>query len=88
MPMKQTDPSNLANPQTTNEETLRLIAVLALVSYHAVGSDPSSGLDLGYPHYLRIFADGLIDIRMPLLLSSPDGSTPISPLAQAASADF
>lgn len=46
-------------------ETMRAIAVFLLVSYHAIGSGPTSGLELDYPHPFRIFSDFLIDLRMP-----------------------
>lgn len=47
-------------------ETLRGVAVLLLVAYHVIGSSPTSGLMVGYPHPLRIFADAMADVRMPL----------------------
>lgn len=47
-------------------ETMRALAVILLVSFHVIGSGPGSGLTLDYPHPLRLFADGLIDLRMPL----------------------
>lgn len=50
----------------SNIETLRLLAVVALVSYHAIGSTPQFALQIEYPHPLRLMADGLIDLRMPL----------------------
>lgn len=56
----------LARPQGSNIETLRLIAVFALVSFHAIGASPENGLGVDYPHPLRYLADGLIDLRMPL----------------------
>ncbi|WP_299410216.1 acyltransferase family protein [uncultured Roseobacter sp.] len=46
-------------------ETMRAVAVFLLVAYHAIGSGPMSGLELDYPHPLRLFADFLIDLRMP-----------------------
>lgn len=46
-------------------ETVRAIAVFLLVSYHVIGSSPHGGLELSYPHPLRIYADYLIDVRMP-----------------------
>jgi hypothetical protein len=45
---------------------MRGIAVLLLVSFHVIGSGPKAGLYLDYPHPLRFFADGLINMRMPL----------------------
>lgn len=47
-------------------DTLRGLACLLLVLYHVIGSDEHAGLHLGYPHPLRIFADELSDLRMPL----------------------
>lgn len=47
-------------------ETLRSMAVVLLVSYHVIGSDTGSGLEIGYPHVLRLFADFFVDVRMPL----------------------
>jgi fucose 4-O-acetylase-like acetyltransferase len=47
-------------------EVMRGIAVLLLVSFHVIGASPGTGLEIDYPHPLRIFADLLIDARMPL----------------------
>lgn len=47
-------------------ETARAIAVIALVSFHVIGGGSGGGLDVGYPHPLRYYADLLVDIRMPL----------------------
>lgn len=47
-------------------ETTRAIAVIALVSFHVIGGGQGGGLDVGYPHPLRYYADLLVDIRMPL----------------------
>lgn len=47
-------------------ETMRGLAVLLLVGFHVIGASPATGLHLDYPHPLRIFADLLIDLRMPL----------------------
>lgn len=47
-------------------ETARAVAVLLLVSYHVIGSAPSSGLHQAYPAPLRLFADFFVDLRMPL----------------------
>lgn len=59
----------LATPQTTARgaalETMRAVAVLLLVSYHVIGSNAGAGLHLSYPAPMRIFADFLIDVRMP-----------------------
>jgi len=57
---------HLSDPRSTNIETLRVIAVILLVAYHAIGFSDGGALKVGYPHPLRLFADGLIDIRMPL----------------------
>jgi fucose 4-O-acetylase-like acetyltransferase len=45
---------------------MRGIAMLLLVSDHVIGSDPKAGLELDYPHPLRLYADTLIHVRMPL----------------------
>lgn len=50
----------------SNIETLRLVAVFTLVAYHTIGVAPDSGLELAYPHPLRLAADALVDLRMPL----------------------
>lgn len=47
-------------------DTARALAVLALVSYHKIGDSHTGGLRIAYPDPLRIFADALIDVRMPL----------------------
>ncbi|MEM9499545.1 MAG: acyltransferase [Pseudomonadota bacterium] len=46
-------------------ETLRVLATLLLVAYHAIGV-PGSGLQLDYPHPFRLMSDFLSDLRMPL----------------------
>lgn len=46
-------------------ETLRAVAIVLLVSYHVIGSNSASGLNLDYPEPLRFVADFLIDVRMP-----------------------
>ncbi|WP_306751793.1 acyltransferase family protein [Paracoccus actinidiae] len=45
---------------------MRGLAVLLLVSFHVIGATSDAGLQLDYPHPLRVFADLLIDLRMPL----------------------
>lgn len=63
-------------------ETMRAVAVLLLVSYHVIGVDETSGLGLGYPHSLRLFADFFVDIRMPLfafIAGYVHGLRPVSP---------
>lgn len=47
-------------------ETARLLAVFLLVSYHVIGADQNGGLQIGGLHPLRLFADFLADLRMPL----------------------
>ncbi len=44
---------------------MRAIAVVMLVSYHVVGMSPGTGLDISYPHPLRLYADFFVDLRMP-----------------------
>lgn len=44
---------------------MRAVAVVLLVLYHVIGSNQGAGLNQGYPAPLRLFADFLIDIRMP-----------------------
>lgn len=46
-------------------ETMRGVAIVLLVSYHVIGSTQNSGLAIGYPEMLRLFADFFIDVRMP-----------------------
>lgn len=55
----------LQNP-LNNINTLRYFATLLLVSYHVIGADEEGGMHVGYPSVLRFFADGLIDLRMPI----------------------
>jgi hypothetical protein len=43
-------------------ETMRGLAVLLLVSFHVIGAASNAGLQLDYPHPLRLFADLLIDL--------------------------
>lgn len=47
-------------------ETTRAIATLLLVAYHVIGAGPHAGLQIDYPSDLRLFADFLLDLRMPL----------------------
>ncbi|MBL3568920.1 hypothetical protein BV509_21170 [Rhodovulum sulfidophilum] len=47
-------------------ESLRVVAVLLLVAYHVIGAGPEAGLNVEYPHPLRLFAEFLVDARMPL----------------------
>lgn len=46
-------------------ETMRGMAVVLLVAYHVIGRGPAVGLDIGYPHVLRLYADFFVDLRMP-----------------------
>jgi fucose 4-O-acetylase-like acetyltransferase len=45
-------------------EEIRVLATLLLVIYHVIGGE-GTGLNLSYPHPMRIFADMLADFRMP-----------------------
>jgi fucose 4-O-acetylase-like acetyltransferase len=47
-------------------DALRGFACLLLVAYHVIGSSSSGGLHLDYPHPLRLFAEALADLRMPV----------------------
>ncbi|RWR08163.1 acyltransferase family protein [Paenirhodobacter populi] len=47
-------------------ETIRGIACIALVSYHAVGSTPHNGMELAATDWLAILQQCFIDMRMPL----------------------
>lgn len=47
-------------------EALRVLAVFLLVAYHVIGAGPDAGLNIEYPHPLRLFAEFLVDARMPL----------------------
>ena len=69
-------------------ETMRGLAVLALVSYHVIGSTPGSGLELGYPHPLRFFADGLVDLRMPFFAFVAGFVFGVKPVTPGGYADF
>ncbi len=46
-------------------ETMRSLAVILLVSYHVIGPGENQGLDIQSPHFLRLYADFFIDVRMP-----------------------
>jgi fucose 4-O-acetylase-like acetyltransferase len=59
------DPRGPAAERAEPVETLRALAVLLLVSYHVVGSSPGNGLEIDYPHPLRVLNDLLADFRMP-----------------------
>ncbi|UWQ23184.1 acyltransferase family protein [Jannaschia sp. W003] len=59
------DPRGPAAERTEPVETLRALAVLMLVSYHVIGGSPGNGLQIDYPHPLRILNDLLVDFRMP-----------------------
>jgi peptidoglycan/LPS O-acetylase OafA/YrhL len=47
-------------------ETARAAAVIMLVSFHVIGGPDGRGLGLDAGHPLRLYADLLIDVRMPL----------------------
>ncbi|RJL02823.1 acyltransferase family protein [Paracoccus siganidrum] len=48
-------------------ETARALAIAILVSFHVIGGgEGGRGLNVPYPHGLRLYADLLIDLRMPL----------------------
>lgn len=47
-------------------ETIRGLACIALVSYHVVGSQPTSGMSLPADDWLSILQQCLADVRMPL----------------------
>ncbi|QJF53385.1 acyltransferase (plasmid) [Roseobacter ponti] len=49
-----------------NVNTLRYFATALLVAFHVVGASETGGMQVGYPSVWRMFADGLIDVRMPL----------------------
>ncbi|MBY6159211.1 acyltransferase [Pseudooceanicola nitratireducens] len=59
-------PSRAAAGRRTDIDTLRAMACIALVSYHVVGSTPSSGLELPYDHWLSMLNRTPVDLRMPL----------------------
>jgi fucose 4-O-acetylase-like acetyltransferase len=59
------DPRGAAAERTEPIETLRALAVLLLVFYHVVGSGPTAGLEIDYPHPLRTINDLMVDLRMP-----------------------
>ncbi len=47
-------------------ETVRAVAIIILVSFHVIGGTDGRGLGLNATHPLRIYADLLVDLRMPL----------------------
>lgn len=47
-------------------ETVRAVAIIILVSFHVIGGPDGRGLGLDAEHPLRLYADLLVDIRMPL----------------------
>ena len=59
------DPRGPAAERPEPIETLRALAVLLLVSYHVIGSGPGNGIEIDYPHPLRVLNDLLSDFRMP-----------------------
>ena len=56
----------MSESRVSNIESLRVLATLLLVTYHAIGPDAQTQLHIDYPHPLRLFADFGIDLRMPL----------------------
>lgn len=66
-------------------DTLRAIACIGLVSFHVVGSNPGSGLELPTTHWLARSNSAIVDLRMPLFsfLSGMVFDVPVgSPLLQ------
>jgi len=47
-------------------ETVRAAAIIILVSFHVIGGPDGRGLGLNAAHPLRLYADLLVDLRMPL----------------------
>ncbi|MFK7942825.1 MAG: acyltransferase family protein [Paracoccaceae bacterium] len=47
-------------------DTLRALACIALVSYHVVGHTSRTGMELNADHWLVLFNDTFVDMRMPL----------------------
>lgn len=47
-------------------DTIRALAIVLVVLYHVIGSDPSVGLELAPPHPLRNLADILNEIHVPV----------------------
>lgn len=71
-----------ASPSDLPIETVRAIAILALVSFHVIGGGEGGGLDIGYPHPLRYYADLMVDVRMPLfafIAGAVYGLKPVEP---------
>ena len=59
--------SSRSGPARRDEvDTIRAIACIALVSYHAVGGSPAAGMELDSTHWLAMMNAALIDLRMPL----------------------
>jgi fucose 4-O-acetylase-like acetyltransferase len=54
-------PAAPGNTVGQSVETMRALATILLVSYHVI-----EGLEVSYPHPFRLFADFLVDVRMPL----------------------
>ncbi len=59
-------PPGPAHASRIEIDTIRAIACVALVSYHAVGSSAASGLELAPGHWLSLVNTALVDLRMPL----------------------
>ncbi|MCZ0962098.1 acyltransferase family protein [Paracoccus benzoatiresistens] len=47
-------------------DTIRAAAIVLVVLYHVIGSDPAAGLEIAPPHPLRSLADILNEIHMPV----------------------
>ncbi|WP_295315427.1 acyltransferase [Roseobacter sp.] len=69
-------------------ETMRSMAVLLLVSYHVIGAGDGSGLNIAYPHMLRLYADFFIDLRMPLFAFIAGYVYALRPVTAGHYADF
>ncbi len=68
--------------------TLRVPATMLLISYHVVGPNETAGMALGYPSGWRIFADALIDVRMPLFAAIAGMVYALRPIALDNLAEF
>ena len=62
-------------------ETARATATILLVLYHVIGASPTTGLGIGYPSPLRLFADFFLDLRMPVFAMIAGLVFAIRPLA-------
>lgn len=50
----------------SNVNSLRVFATFLLVAYHVIGTGPDGGMQVEAGSGWRIFADAMIDLRMPL----------------------